>query len=144
MSLEPDLDSIAEHAHETRVVVVGGGVAGLVAALQCAKVGMQVTVLEASDRLGGVVRETEVAGLRLDAGAESFATRGGHVRALIDDRVGQPQLVDQRPDRRIRMPRPCPAGASSASRPIRGRRRSGASSGGAARGARTSTACARP
>jgi oxygen-dependent protoporphyrinogen oxidase len=85
MSLEPDLDTMAEHAHETRVVVVGGGVAGLVAALQCAKVGMQVTVLEASDRLGGVVRATEVAGLRLDAGAESFATRGGHVHALIEE-----------------------------------------------------------
>jgi oxygen-dependent protoporphyrinogen oxidase len=85
MSLEPDLDTMAERAHETRVVVVGGGVAGLVAALQCAKVGMQVTVLEASDRLGGVVRATEVAGLRLDAGAESFATRGGHVHALIEE-----------------------------------------------------------
>lgn len=85
MSDDSTFESIAAHAHETHVVIVGGGIGGLVAALECAKVGLQVTVLEASDRVGGVVRSTDVAGLRLDAGAESFATRGGHVRALIDE-----------------------------------------------------------
>lgn len=82
---ESALERIAKRAHATPVVVIGGGMAGLVAAHECAKVGLKVTVLEASDRLGGVVRATDVAGLRLDAGAESFATRGGHVRALIDE-----------------------------------------------------------
>lgn len=78
-------DDLVAHARDTRVVVVGAGIAGLVAALECAKVGMRVTVVEASDRLGGAVRAAEVAGLRLDTGAEGFATRGGVVRALIDD-----------------------------------------------------------
>ncbi|MDZ8200957.1 protoporphyrinogen oxidase [Microbacterium sp. SSW1-59] len=80
-----EFDELVSHAHETRVVVVGGGVAGLVAALECAKVGMRVTVLEGSSRLGGAVRSAEVAGIRLDTGAESYATRGGTVRALIDE-----------------------------------------------------------
>lgn len=79
------LSGLAEHAHDTHVVVVGGGIAGLVAALECAKVGLRVTVLESSDRIGGAVRGTVLAGLALDAGAESFATRGGHVRALLDE-----------------------------------------------------------
>jgi len=79
------LDDLVAHAHGTRVVVIGAGIAGLVAALDCAKVGMRVTVVEASDRLGGMVRQAEIAGLRLDVGAESFATRGGHVRALIEE-----------------------------------------------------------
>ncbi|MFT4219325.1 MAG: FAD-dependent oxidoreductase [Microbacterium sp.] len=78
-------ESEAARAAALRVVVVGGGIAGLVAALQCAKIGLSVTVVEASDRLGGVVRSVEVAGLALDVGAESFATRGGAVRALIDE-----------------------------------------------------------
>ena len=80
-----DAADLVAHAHDTRIVVVGGGVAGLVAALECAKVGMQVTVLEASDRLGGVVRAAEIDGVTVDVGAESFATRGGTVAALVTE-----------------------------------------------------------
>ncbi len=79
------LEGLAARARETHVVVVGGGVAGLVAALELAKVGMRVTVLEAEQRPGGVLRTADVAGVTLDVGAESFATRGGHVRALVDE-----------------------------------------------------------
>lgn len=77
-----------EHAitdDPTRVVVVGGGAAGLVAAREIARPGFEVTVLEAGGELGGSVARHEVAGILLDAGAESFATRGGHVAALLDD-----------------------------------------------------------
>lgn len=66
------------------VVVVGGGVAGLVAALECAKVGLQVTVLERRDGIGGCVGRIELDGLSLDSGAESFATRGGAVAELLE------------------------------------------------------------
>ena len=76
---------LAARAGDVRVAVVGGGMAGLVAALECAKLGIAVTVFEASDRLGGVLRSARVAGIAVDAGAESYATRGGTVRALIDD-----------------------------------------------------------
>ncbi len=68
---------------DTDVVVIGGGVAGLVAALECAKVGLRVTVLERHDRLGGCVGRIELDGLTLDSGAESFATRGGAVAELL-------------------------------------------------------------
>ena len=76
---------LRERAAATRVVVIGGGVAGLVAALECAKVGLTVTVLEGGATPGGAVRRADVGGLALDVGAESYATRGGHVRALIDE-----------------------------------------------------------
>ncbi|WP_149083759.1 MULTISPECIES: protoporphyrinogen/coproporphyrinogen oxidase [Microbacterium] len=76
---------LAARAARTHVVVVGGGVGGLVAARECAKVGMQVTLLEAADDLGGVIRRVDLDGVALDAGAESYATKGGHVRALVDD-----------------------------------------------------------
>lgn len=79
------LDTLAAHAHGIRVAVVGGGIGGMVAALEFAKVGMTVTLFEATERLGGVLRAADVAGLRLDVGAESFATRGGHVRRFLDE-----------------------------------------------------------
>ncbi|MDM7854928.1 protoporphyrinogen/coproporphyrinogen oxidase [Cellulomonas alba] len=66
-------------------VVVGGGVAGLVAARELGIAGLRVLVLEARDAAGGAVRAHTVAGIRLDAGAESFATRGGTVAALVDE-----------------------------------------------------------
>ena len=40
-------------AHGTRVVVLGGGVAGLSAAYELGKAGYDVTVIEARDRVGG-------------------------------------------------------------------------------------------
>ena len=86
MADDPELlDDLVTHARDTHVVVVGGGIGGLVAALDCAKIGMRVTVLEAADRLGGLVRSARIAGLVVDVGAESFATRGGHVRTLVDE-----------------------------------------------------------
>ncbi|WP_341997957.1 FAD-dependent oxidoreductase [Microbacterium sp. LWH7-1.2] len=63
--------------------VVGGGVAGLVVARRLAASGASVAVFEASDHLGGTVARHEVGGLALDAGAESFAVRGGVVEALL-------------------------------------------------------------
>jgi len=81
---EPEEAVLAERARNAHVVVVGAGIAGLVAALQCAELGIRVTVLESAPRAGGAIRGARVAGLDLDTGAESFATRGGTVRALID------------------------------------------------------------
>jgi oxygen-dependent protoporphyrinogen oxidase len=79
------LDELVAHARETHVVVIGGGIAGLVAAWECAKLGMAVTLVEASDRVGGVVGKAEVAGLELETGATCFSTRDGVVRRLIEE-----------------------------------------------------------
>ncbi|MBO9625049.1 MAG: FAD-dependent oxidoreductase [Microbacterium sp.] len=81
MTSEPA--DLASRAAETHVVVIGGGIGGLIAARECAKVGMRVTVLDAADAVGGAIRRAELDGVVVDAGAESFATRGGHVRALL-------------------------------------------------------------
>jgi glycine/D-amino acid oxidase-like deaminating enzyme len=53
---------------ETDVVVVGAGVAGLVAALELTARGHHVALLEASDRPGGRVATDLVEGFRLDRG----------------------------------------------------------------------------
>ncbi|MDN4475624.1 FAD-dependent oxidoreductase [Demequina sp. SYSU T00192] len=65
-----------------RVLVVGGGVSGLLAARRHARRGAVVTVLEAGEGWGGRVSSVEVEGLTVDAGAESFATRTPAVEGL--------------------------------------------------------------
>ncbi|WP_394770714.1 protoporphyrinogen/coproporphyrinogen oxidase [Lacisediminihabitans sp.] len=79
------------------VVVVGGGMAGLVAARDLAAGGLSVTLLEATDRLGGKVARHTVGGLELDAGAESFATRKGTVAALAAELGLEPAIVQPNP-----------------------------------------------
>lgn len=67
------------------VIVVGAGVAGLIVARDLARAGIPVTVVEASDRVGGQLASVRLAGIELDAAAESFATRGGVVAELATD-----------------------------------------------------------
>lgn len=51
-----------------RVVVIGGGFGGLASAARLAKLGHEVTLLEASDRLGGALGYVEQDGFRWDSG----------------------------------------------------------------------------
>jgi protoporphyrinogen/coproporphyrinogen III oxidase len=57
------------------VVVIGAGIAGLAAAHRLLGRGTRVTVLEAADRLGGKLLPGEIAGVRVDLGAESLLAR---------------------------------------------------------------------
>jgi oxygen-dependent protoporphyrinogen oxidase len=58
-----------------RVAVVGGGVTGLVAARELAGSGVEVILLEAADRAGGVVGTVRRDGFLIETGPESFVTR---------------------------------------------------------------------
>lgn len=78
----PDLISQARRA---RVAVIGGGVAGLVTALECAKLGIRVSLLEATDRLGGIVSSAELGGRRVDVAADGFRMAPGPLSDLIDE-----------------------------------------------------------
>ncbi len=80
MSLPAGVPSAA-----ARVVVVGGGVAGLVVAWELARAGRPVLVLEAGPAVGGTVARHTVAGVALDAGAESYATATPAVTDLLTD-----------------------------------------------------------
>ncbi|WP_326590625.1 protoporphyrinogen oxidase [Streptomyces brevispora] len=77
------------------VVVIGGGIAGLAAAHRLLGTGLRVTLLEATDRLGGKLRTGDVAGVQVDLGAESMLARRpeavGLARAVgLGDRLQPP------------------------------------------------------
>jgi protoporphyrinogen/coproporphyrinogen III oxidase len=76
---------LVSHAQQTRVVVVGGGLAGLVAALECARVGMAVTVLEADARVGGLVGSADIDGVIVDTVADGYRVAPGVLADLITD-----------------------------------------------------------
>lgn len=68
----------------SRVIVVGGGIAGLAAARELALAGLDVTVLEGSTRWGGKLSSLELDGVRLDTGAESVLARRPEAVGLMD------------------------------------------------------------
>ncbi len=58
-----------------QVAVIGGGIAGLVAALQLRQRGFGVTLLERAARAGGKLRQLEVDGAAIDVGPTVFTLR---------------------------------------------------------------------
>jgi protoporphyrinogen oxidase len=80
-----------------KVVVIGGGPAGLTAAYELSKVGVKSIVLEMGARVGGIARTEVYKGYRLDIGGHRFFTKVGEVEAmwqeiLHDDFLVRPRL----------------------------------------------------
>ncbi len=57
------------------VLVAGGGISGLAAALDLVEAGVEVTLVEPGDALGGMVRTSTFAGRPVDEGADAFLVR---------------------------------------------------------------------
>ncbi|GAB4095035.1 protoporphyrinogen oxidase [Brachybacterium horti] len=100
-----DQGQVAGRTREARTVVVGGGLAGLLAARSAARAGRSVLLLEAGPALGGAIAAGHVAGVPLSTGAEAYSVAGGHVDALLGelgldgsapDAAGSPAVVTPR------------------------------------------------
>lgn len=74
------------------VVVVGGGIAGITAALGCADAGREVTLVEARPRLGGLTHSFQRRGAWVDNGQHVFLRCCRAYRRLLD-RLGSAGLV---------------------------------------------------
>lgn len=68
------------------MAVVGGGISGLAGAHRLRGLlgpDARITLLDRADRLGGVLRTVELAGVAMDVGAEAFLARRPEVPALL-------------------------------------------------------------
>lgn len=75
-----------------RVIVIGGGIAGLTAAYTLQKDGFQVNVLEREDTPGGRMRSERHGDFVVDRGAQFIASSYGNMRALTDELGLKPRV----------------------------------------------------
>ncbi len=78
------------------MVVIGGGLAGITAALDCSAAGARVTLLEVRRRLGGAAYSFERDGLQMDNGQHVFLRSCLAYRALLE-RLGSSERVTVQP-----------------------------------------------
>jgi protoporphyrinogen/coproporphyrinogen III oxidase len=77
------------------VAVIGGGITGLVAALRLSQQpGVDVTLLESSERLGGKIQTIDLAGARVELGPDSFLARDDRVLTLSREIGLDAELVE--------------------------------------------------
>lgn len=74
------------------VAIVGGGLSGIAAALDCADAGAKVVLLEVRPRLGGAAYSVQREGLKIDNGQHVFLRCCTAYRALLD-RIGSSHLT---------------------------------------------------
>ena len=98
-----------------RIVVVGGGLAGLKAALSCAEAGAAVTLLEARPRLGGATWSFARRGLMFDNGQHVHLRCCEAYRSLLE-RLGTEALAPFDGSLAIPVLRPCRPSATRADR----------------------------
>ncbi|MGB6163063.1 MAG: hydroxysqualene dehydroxylase HpnE [Pseudonocardiaceae bacterium] len=94
-----------------RVAVIGGGLAGITAALRCADAGCQVTVFEARPQLGGLTHSFRRSELRVDNGQHVFLRCCTSYRSLLR-RLGVAEQVMLQP--RLAIPVRAPGAARPA------------------------------
>jgi oxygen-dependent protoporphyrinogen oxidase len=82
-----------------RVVIVGGGMAGLSAAWECHTLDVPAVVLEAAPRTGGVVQTWRADGLIFDGGPDAFLVSKTGAITLCRELGIEPELVEMLPPR---------------------------------------------
>jgi protoporphyrinogen/coproporphyrinogen III oxidase len=82
------------------IVVVGGGITGLAAAYELTRRSLPFVLLEASDRVGGLIRTEQDAGFTIDAGPDSVLVQKPAALQLCSELGLSSRLMQMRPPRR--------------------------------------------
>jgi oxygen-dependent protoporphyrinogen oxidase len=76
-----------------RIAIAGGGISGLAAAYQLACDGVECTLFEASDRLGGIVETVRSQGFVIECGPDSWVTEKPWARELAVELGLEDQII---------------------------------------------------
>ena len=79
------MSKLSENSSCKRVAIVGAGIAGLSAAYDLARAGVECTVFEQNARLGGVIETKTWDGCTIDCGPDSFISAKPEALALIKE-----------------------------------------------------------
>jgi len=77
-------------------VIVGGGPAGISAALRLAEQQIPCLLLEKDDQVGGLCKTVQYQGFRCDIGGHRFFTKNQAIQAIWEKTLGEEFLVRQR------------------------------------------------
>lgn len=80
----------------SRVLITGAGPAGLTAAYELSKLGLEPTVLEADNLVGGISRTVDYKGYRFDIGGHRFFSKVPLINELWDEILREDFLVRPR------------------------------------------------
>ena len=86
----------------SKTCIIGGGLTGLILAWQSQKIGRKVTLLEASDSVGGVLQSERIDGYLLDYGANTLSLRHQKVARILEELGMLDRSIDANPESSLR------------------------------------------
>jgi oxygen-dependent protoporphyrinogen oxidase len=84
----------------SRIVILGGGIAGLTAAYDLGRRGLDVLLLEGEERLGGLISTFGRNGFVMDGGPDAFLRSKPHARELCEELGLGGELIPTNPERK--------------------------------------------
>ena len=84
------------NGQDRRVIIIGGGPAGLTAAYELSKHAVPAVVLEADSVVGGIARTVNYKGYLFDIGGHRFYTHWDEVQELWEEVLGDELLLRPR------------------------------------------------
>ena len=86
----------------SKIIIVGGGITGLAAAYRLEQIAphADITLLEASDHIGGKLYTERIQGFHVEAGADSFLSRKPRGVGLCEEMGITDQLLARKPENR--------------------------------------------
>src|SRR3990172_13012071 len=79
---------MTDQVSDKKVVIIGGGPAGLTAAYELTKLNLVPVVLEKQDKVGGLARTEEHKGFRFDMGGHRFFSKVEEVKKIWREILG--------------------------------------------------------